>query len=113
MFADLFPSARGQQLIPADVIATATVLQSLESLSDREAARVVLDRISWKVACALALDDGFDPAVITYWRTRLRLSHRPDDAVREVSPPPASSPAGAAERSTPPSPTTPSPRKTP
>jgi transposase-like protein DUF772 len=61
MFADLFPSGRGRPSIPADVIATAMVLQALEGLSDREAARAVRDRISWKVACGLALDDdGFD-----------------------------------------------------
>ncbi|HEX7277591.1 MAG TPA: IS1182 family transposase [Acidimicrobiales bacterium] len=88
MFADLFPSGRGRPSIPADVIATAMVLQALEGLSDREAARAVRDRISWKVACGLALDDdGFDYSVLTYWRTRLRQSDRPErifDAVREV-----------------------------
>lgn len=88
MFADLFPSGRGRPSIPADVIATAMVLQALEGLSDREAARAVRDRISWKVACGLALDDdGFDYSVLTYWRTRLRRSDRPErifDAVREV-----------------------------
>jgi IS5 family transposase len=88
LFADLFPSRRGRPSIPADVIATAMVLQALEGLSDREAARAVRDRISWKVACGLALDDdGFDYSVLTYWRTRLRHSERPErifDAVREV-----------------------------
>ena len=88
LFADLFPSGQGRPSIPADVIATAMVLQALEGLSDREAARAVRDRISWKVACGLALDDdGFDYTVFTYWRTRLRQSERPErifDAVREV-----------------------------
>ena len=88
LFADLFPSGRGRPSIPADVIATAMVLQALEGLSDREAARAVRDRISWKVACGLALDDdGFDYSVFTYWRTRLRQSERPErifDAVRSV-----------------------------
>jgi IS5 family transposase len=64
------------------------VLQALEGLSDRDAARALQDRISWKVACGLALDDeGFHYSVLTYWRTRLRISERPDrifDAVREV-----------------------------
>jgi IS5 family transposase len=40
------------------------------------------------VACGLALDDeGFDFSVLTYWRTRLRKSERPErifDAVRSV-----------------------------
>jgi IS5 family transposase len=88
MFKDLFPSGRGRPSIPADVVASVMVLQALEGLSDRDAARALRDRISWKVACGLALDDeGFDFSVLTYWRTRLRKSERPErifDAVRSV-----------------------------
>jgi len=88
LFADLFPSGRGRPSIPADVIATVMVLQALEGLSDRDAARALRDRISWKVAAGLALDDeGFDYSVLTYWRARLRASGRPErifDAVRSV-----------------------------
>ena len=36
-FADLFPSGRGRPSVPADVIATVLVLQSLEGFSDRDA----------------------------------------------------------------------------
>ena len=88
MFADLFPSGRGRPSVPADVVATVMVLQALEGLSDREAARALRDRISWKVAAGLALDDpGFDHSVLTYWRARLRRSDRPErifDAIRQV-----------------------------
>jgi IS5 family transposase len=88
LFSDLFPSGRGRPSIPADVVASVMVLQALEGLSDRDAARALRDRISWKVACGLALDDeGFDYSVLTYWRSRLRRSDRPErifDAVREV-----------------------------
>lgn len=88
MFEDLFPSGRGRPSIPAGVVASVMVLQALEGLSDRDAARALRDRISWKVACGLALDDeGFDYSVLTYWRSRLRRSDRPErifDAVREV-----------------------------
>ena len=88
LFEDLFPSSRGRPSIPAEVVASVMVLQALEGLSDREAARALRDRISWKVACGLALDDeGFDYSVLTYWRSRLRRSDRPErifDAVREV-----------------------------
>jgi IS5 family transposase len=88
MFEDLFVSSRGRPSIPADVVAAVMVLQALEGLSDREAARALRDRISWKVACGLALDDeGFDYSVLTYWRTRLRTSEHPErifDAVRSV-----------------------------
>jgi IS5 family transposase len=88
MFEDLFPSNRGRPSIPADVVAAVMVLQSLEGLSDRDAARALTDRISWKVACGLSLvDEGFDFTVLTYWRTRLRQSARPErvfQAVRSV-----------------------------
>src|SRR3954447_17119004 len=88
LFEDLFPSRRGRPSIPAEVIASVMVLQALEGLSDRDAARAVRNRISWKVACGLALDDeGFDYSVLTYWRSRLRRSGRPErifDAVRSV-----------------------------
>ncbi len=88
MFEDLFPSGRGRPSIPAEVVASVMVLQALEGLSDRDAARALRDRISWKVACGLALDDeGFDFSVLTYWRSRLRKSEHPErifDAVRAV-----------------------------
>jgi IS5 family transposase len=88
LFADLFVSGRGRPSIPADVIATVMVLQALDGLSDRDAARALRDRISWKVAAGLALtDEGFDYSVLTYWRTRLRASEQPErifDAVRAV-----------------------------
>ena len=87
-FADLFPSGRGRPSVPADVIASVMVLQSLEGLSDRDAARALRDRISWKVACGLALDDeGFHHSVLTYWRARLRTSVRPQrifEVIRDV-----------------------------
>jgi len=88
MFEDLFVSKRGRPSIPADTVASVMVLQALEGLSDRDAARALTDRISWKVACGLALDEaGFDYSVLTYWRTRLRNSARPErifEAVRSV-----------------------------
>jgi len=88
MFEDLFPSRRGRPSVPAEVVASVLVLQALEGLSDRDASRALRDRISWKVACGLALDDeGFDFSVLTYWRTRLRRSEAPErifDAVRAV-----------------------------
>jgi IS5 family transposase len=88
MFADLFRSGRGRPSVPADVIATVMVLQSLEGLSDRDAASALRTNIAWKVAAGLALDDaGIHYSVLTYWRTRLRESERPErifDAVRAV-----------------------------
>lgn len=87
-FADLFSVGRGRPSIPATVVCSVMVLQALEGLSDRDAIRQLRTRIDWKVACGLALDDGgFDFTVLTYWRTRLRRSERPQrifDAVRQV-----------------------------
>jgi Transposase domain (DUF772) len=37
IFADLFMSANGRPSVPADVVGSAIVLQSLQGLSDREA----------------------------------------------------------------------------
>ena len=88
MFADLFPSGRGRPSVPADVVATVMVLQSLEGLSDRDAAAALRTNIAWKVATGLALDDaGIHYSVLTYWRSRLRDSDQPErvfDAVRAV-----------------------------
>jgi IS5 family transposase len=88
MFADLFPSERGRPSVPADVIATVMVLQSLEGLSDREACWALRTDIRWKVACGLPLDDeGFHPTVLVLWRNRLRTSDNPErifEAVRKV-----------------------------
>jgi transposase len=87
-FADLFPSGRGRPSIPVDVICSVMVLQALEGLSDRDAIRQLRNRIDWKVACGLALDDeGFDFTNLTFWRSRLRRSEHPNrifDAVRRV-----------------------------
>jgi IS5 family transposase len=88
LFEDLFSSGRGRPSVPGDVIATVMVLQSLEGLSDRDAAAALRTNIAWKVAAGLAIDgEGIHYSVLTYWRTRLRKSDRPErvfDAVRSV-----------------------------
>ena len=88
MFEDLFGSGRGRPSVPAEVIATVMVLQSLEGLSDRDAIGQLRTNISWKVAAGISLtDEGFHPTVLTLWRNRLRGSERPErifDAVRVV-----------------------------
>jgi IS5 family transposase len=88
MFADLFPSGRGRPSVPADVVATVLVLQALEGLSDREAARQLATNIAWKAAAGLALtDEAFHPTVLTLWRNKLRASAEPQrifDAIRAV-----------------------------
>ena len=88
MFSDLFGSGRGRPSVPAEVVATVMVLQSLEGLSDRDAIDALRTDIKWKVAAGLSLtDEGFHPTVLTLWRNRLRVSQAPErifDAVREV-----------------------------
>jgi Transposase DDE domain/Transposase domain (DUF772) len=88
LFADLFPSRRGRPSIPADVVASVIVLQTLHGLSDSEAVEAVTFDLRWKAACGLAVTaPGFHPTVLTYWRRRLADSERPRrifDAVRQV-----------------------------
>jgi hypothetical protein len=88
LFADLFPSGRGRPSVPAEVIASVLVLQTLQDLSDAEAMDALRCDLRWKVACGLPIDHaGFHPTTLTVWRNRLRGSARPQrifDAVRTV-----------------------------
>jgi hypothetical protein len=88
MFADLFPSRRGRPSIPADVVASVIVLQTLNGLSDEAAAEAVTFDLRWKSACGLAVTaKAFHPTVLTYWRRRLAGSTAPNrifDAVTTV-----------------------------
>ena len=88
LFADLFPTRRGRPSVPAEVIATTMVLQTLEGLSDRDAVRQLATSIAWKAATGLSLtDEAFHPTVLVLWRNKLRRSEDPDrifNAVRAV-----------------------------
>ena len=88
MFEDLFPSGRGRPSVPADVVAAVIVLQTLQGLSDREAAEAVTFDLRWKAACGMPVDAGsFHPSTLTYWRRRLAASQRPHrifDVVRQL-----------------------------
>lgn len=88
MFKDLFPTRRGRPSVPADVVATVMLLQSLEGLSDCDAIMALCTDLRWKVAAGLALgDEGFHPTVLTLWRNKLRASTAPQrifDAVKAV-----------------------------
>jgi hypothetical protein len=87
-FDDLFPSGRGRPSIPASVMASILVLQTVHDYSDRETADAARCDLRWKVATGLALDHkGFDASTLVYWRRRLAASERPhriNDAVRAV-----------------------------
>jgi Transposase domain (DUF772)/Transposase DDE domain len=88
MFADLFVTGRGRPSVPVEQVASVLVLQTLHSLSDREAVEALTFDLRWKAACGLAITDaGFHPTTLTYWRRRLAGSPRPQrifDAVRAV-----------------------------
>lgn len=82
-FAHLFP-ARGQPAEDPARLALVTVMQFVDRLSDRQAADAVRDRIAWKYALALPLDDeGFDASVLCEFRTRL-LDHRAEHLLLET-----------------------------
>ena len=81
--AGMFPELGQPGLSPA-MLLMVTVLQFLHNLSDREAAKAVADRISWKYALGLKLEyPGFDHSVLSEFRARLAESDRAD-AVLEV-----------------------------
>ncbi|MDP9480590.1 MAG: IS1182 family transposase [Actinomycetota bacterium] len=70
-FADLFPR-RGQPALAPWRLALVTVMQFAEGLSDRQAADAVRNRIDWKFALGLKLEDpGFDFSVLSEFRSRL------------------------------------------
>jgi len=77
---ELFPDAefaeafgrRGRPGWSPGRLALVTVLQMAENLGDRQAAEAVRDKISWKYALGLGLDDeGFDASVLSEFRTRV------------------------------------------
>ena len=60
-FEDLFPSGRGRPSIPASVMASILLLQTLHDFSDRETAEAARCDLRWKVATGMSLDhNGFD-----------------------------------------------------
>jgi transposase len=87
-FEDLFPSGKGRPSIPASVMASILVLQTLQDFSDRETADAARCDLRWKVATGMSLDHaGFDASTLVYWRRRLAKSGRPhriNDAVKAV-----------------------------
>lgn len=70
-FAHLF-SHEGQPALAPARLALVSVMQFMEGLGDRQAADFVRDRISWKYALGLELDDaGFNFSVLSEFRDRL------------------------------------------
>lgn len=70
-FATLYPM-KGQPAYELWRLAITTVLQYSESLTDRQAANAVHERIDWKYALELELTDpGFDFSVLSEFRARL------------------------------------------
>ncbi|HEY6794653.1 MAG TPA: transposase, partial [Kineosporiaceae bacterium] len=70
-FADAF-GVRGKPGISPAQLMIVAVLQFTENLTDRQAAEAVRDRITWKYALGLELEDeGFDFSVLSEFRDRL------------------------------------------
>jgi transposase len=75
-FAEMY-SPLGQPGLSPALLVMVTILQFRHNLSDQDAAQAVADRISWKYALGLDLDDaGFDPSVLTEFRGRLVTDER-------------------------------------
>jgi len=63
---------RGRPGISPGQLMMASVLQFSENLTDRQAAEAVRDRMTWKYALGLELEDpGFDASVLSEFRSRL------------------------------------------
>jgi transposase len=70
-FAAVF-EVRGRPGVCPGQLMMASVLQFTENLTDRQAAEAVRDRITWKYALGLELEDpGFDASVLSEFRSRL------------------------------------------
>ncbi len=70
-FADIY-SWKGQEGIAPEILASVTVLQHAEKLSDSQAATMVRTRIDWKYVLGVNLDyAGFDSSVLSEFRDRL------------------------------------------
>ena len=70
-FAAAF-GVRGRPGISPGQLMMASVLQFSENLTDRQAAEAVRDRMTWKYALGLELEDpGFDASVLSEFRSRM------------------------------------------
>ena len=74
-FAHLFPK-RGRGAEAPWRLALVTVLQTMENLTDRQAAQQVSGRIDWKYALSLPLEEAsFDYSILSEFRQRLIEHH--------------------------------------
>jgi len=81
-FAHLF-AVEGQPALAPARLARVTVMQYIQGLGDRHAADNVRDRISWKYALGLPLDDpGFDFSVLCEFRAWLLATTSGQDGYR-------------------------------
>ena len=78
-FADCYKNSQlGRPTVPARVLATVMVLQSLEGLSDQEAVDHLECDLRWQAAAGVDAGYlGFHPTVLVGQRNRLRASDRP------------------------------------
>ena len=82
-FKTLFPT-HGQPAQCPWRLALVSVMQFAEDLSDRQAAEAVRNRIDWKYALGLELNDiGFDFSVLSEFRTRL-LSGSQEERILDI-----------------------------
>ena len=74
-FVGLYP-ATGQPAFEPWRLALVVVFEYVEGLSDRQAAEAARNRIDWKYALSLPLDDaGFDASILSEFRQRLTEHH--------------------------------------
>ena len=85
LFADLFPSQRGRPSVPADVMASVIVLQTLHGMSDSETTDAITFDLRWKAAVGWPVTaKAFHDTTLTYWRRRLAASTGPEPDLHAV-----------------------------
>ncbi len=67
VFTDLFPSHRGRPSVPADVMASVIVLQTLHGMSDSETTDAITLDLRWKAAVGWPMTaKAFHDTTLTY-----------------------------------------------
>lgn len=67
-------STKGRNATSPAFLACVTLLQYKENMSDTEAAEACINRIDWKIALHIPLEENesFDPSTLCYYRKRLK-----------------------------------------
>ena len=76
-FADIYCLDNGRPSVPPARLTKVLILQTYETLSDREALEMVRFNIKWKYALNVPINyEGFDRSLLVYFRARLLINNK-------------------------------------